>query len=124
MKTQFFTLPEWEFVSGETQTRTFRLYEPDGASVMNLQGASSEFALNDFVNPDGDPILPKSTEITEDDNGKACLLTVHLDVSDTINLDGKYIYQLTVHDLHGNTSAPQGIMRIHKNIDRSFTVGG
>ena len=123
MQTQYFTLPEWNFVGGETQTRIFKLYEPNEIYVMNLQGSSSEVSVTDFVNPEGNASFIKPAVISEDESGKACYVTVSFTPNDTISMNGKYIYQITIRDIKGNVAAPRGVMRISQNIDQAFSLG-
>jgi len=48
-------------------------------------------------------------------------LAVTLDPLDTVDLCGKYIYQITIKDINGNIEIPkQGILFITNNINKSF----
>lgn len=120
MQTKFNSLPDWDFVGGETQCRTFELYESDGMRVCDIPGAVCEMAVVDFINQDSQNRLLKSATITNDENGNTCFVTVSLSPSDTVSMSGKYLYQLTIKDAKGNITAPRGIMRVYKNIDRDF----
>lgn len=49
------------------------------------------------------------------------VLAVTLDPLDTVDLCGKYIYQITIKDINGNIEIPkQGILFIINNINKSF----
>ena len=49
------------------------------------------------------------------------VLGVTLDPLDTVDLCGKYIYQITIKDINGNIEIPkQGILFITNNINKSF----
>jgi hypothetical protein len=43
---------------------------------------------------------------------------VTLEYADTLNMSGKYVYQITVSDSVGNTDISQGIIYAKDNIDR------
>ena len=70
----------------------------------------------------GDPILTKTMEVSydlEDDCDN--ILTVKILASETVDLFGKYIYQISMRDLGGDVEIPkQGILYISNNIDKSF----
>lgn len=120
MKTQFHTLPDWDFIGGETQKRTLVLYKGNG-SKYDIPGASAHFAIAEFVNADSNPRVAKDLPISEDADGACCVVTILLSPTETVNLAGKYLYQITIKDASGNTSIPQkGIMHIGCNIDKSF----
>ena len=70
----------------------------------------------------GSPIVSKVMTISEnpalESNNQ---LLVHLDTNETVELSGKYIYQVTIKDAEGNVEIPkQGILLITKNIDKGF----
>lgn len=124
MKTRFYTLPDWDFVGGETQNRVLTL-QKEGGQKYDLPGATAHLAIVDFVNCHSAPVLAKELQITQDGDGLYCVVTIPLSPSETVNLSGKHIYQITVKDVNGNTSIPQkGIMHISYNIDRSFILEG
>lgn len=120
MQTQAYSLPDWDFIGGETQSRTFALYESDGMHVYDIPGAVGEMAVVDFVNQDTQTMFVKTATISNDDDGNTCFVTVSMDSSDTVSMSGKYIYQLTIKDVKENIIALRGIMRIYRNIDRNF----
>lgn len=123
MQTKLTTMPEWNFVGGETQKRTFTIYKPSGIAY-DIPNGTASLAIVDFVNRDSEPILLKQSSVTVDDNGKSCKVAFTLDSSDTVSLFGKYLYQVTIKDGNGNASIPyHGIMVIARNIDQLFLSG-
>lgn len=120
MQTNNYSLPEWRFVGGETQKRIFTLRELNRMNTYDIPGASIELAVVDFVNPKSAAKLLKSVEIQSDSTGRYCDAVVVLSPTDTLNLSGKYIYQLTIKDPLGNIAAPRGLMYIAENVDKSF----
>ena len=120
MQTNNYTLPEWKFIGGETQTRIFTLYKMGGSVAYDIPSASVELSIVDFVHPKSAPTSLGVTEIQRDDNGVFCNVYVKLSPIDTVNLSGKFIYQLSIKDESGNVSILKGIMYISENIDKSF----
>ena len=120
MQTRFYVLPEWQLVGGETRKRTFTLYHDECGPTYNIPGATAEVAVVDFVNPHGELKLCKEASVSVDENGHYCEVTVDLTPADTLDLQGKYIYQLTIKDALGNIAAPKGLMYITANIDKTF----
>ena len=120
MKTQIYTLPDWDFVGGETQKRSLTLQQQSGVPY-DLPGSSAHIAIVEFVNPHSAAVLTKDLAVTDDMDGNTCIVKLTLSPAETVKLAGKYIYQVTVKDANGNTSIPQkGIMHIERNIDRSW----
>lgn len=123
MQTRQFSLPEWEMVGGESQKRLFTLCDSTGLEY-DVAGGSANFAIVDYVNRFGEPYLTKPINIIQSDTGVFSVLEVTLSPSETINLSGKYIYQLSISDSSGNIAIPKhGIIYILNNIDKKF-VGG
>ena len=123
MQTKLTTMPEWDFVGGETQKRTFTIYKPSGIAY-DIPNGTASLSIVDFVNRDSYPLLEKQSSVAADANGKSCKVAFSLSPSDTLSLSGKYIYQVTIKDGNGNASIPyQGIMVIARNIDQPFLSG-
>lgn len=120
MQTNNYVLPEWRFVGGETQTRIFTLYRMGGSVAYDIPNASIELSIVDFVHPKSTPTKLGVSEIQSDDDGVFCNVSVKLSPRDTVNLSGKFIYQLSIKDGLGNVSISKGIMYISENIDKSF----
>lgn len=115
MRHDIYTLPEITMVGGQTETLQFRLFDANGDP---FSGASGNFAVVDFSDQEGDPVISKAVDISL---GGSNIASVDLAPSDTLELHGKYIYQLTLYDTSDNVEIPgQGIMQITHNINQSF----
>ena len=58
---------------------------------------------------------------TDTEDGICNILTVVLDPSDTKDLRGKYIYQITIKDVADLAEIPgQGLLHITNNINKGF----
>jgi hypothetical protein len=70
----------------------------------------------------GTPILTKSMKaIFNNDGTSDNVLTVTLLPTETVDLFGKYIYQIMIRDIDGDVEIPkQGILYITNNINKSF----
>ena len=116
-----YTLPAISFVGGETQNLSFHTYSYYGQKPFNLTGCTCNFSVVSFSNKNGAVIISKSMQISggtgaEYDN----ILSVALTSDETISLFGKYIYQITIKDVDGETEIPnQGILYITKNINEN-----
>lgn len=87
-----------------------------------MTGCTANFAIVSFTNKMGKPILTKSMEDIFNDEGTINnVLTVTLEPRETVDLYGKYIYQIQIKDVSGNVEIPkQGILYITNNINRGF----
>lgn len=120
MQSKVYNLPEISFVGGETRDLLFRLIT-DSGKIFNASGATAAFSVVGSTNRTGTPLISKKMDIIADDNGIESVLTVTLLPAETVNLFGKYIYQISIRDLSGETEIPsQGILCITNNIDKSF----
>lgn len=108
-------LPDWDFVGGSTQSRTFQFANPSGDEY-NMQSGVAYFSICEYVN-DGAPVLSKTVSIAVSESGNYCMATVSISSADTKDLSGCYRYQVTVKDGGGNVAIPfHGMMHIAKNI--------
>lgn len=120
MQTNIYTLPELTFVGGKTQELRFNLKDTNGEPY-NASGSTINFSICDYSYKTGAPILSLAPALIADENGIADSLYVTITSEDTLNLFGKYIYQITIIDISGRVEIPnQGIMNITKNINTSF----
>jgi len=117
-----YTLPTISFVGGETQDFAFNTYFYKDKKPFNLTGCSCNFAIVTYTNKNGAPILSKAMgSIFNEDGSANNVLTVTLFPEETVDLSGKYIYQITIKDIEGSTEIPnRGIMYITGNIDKNF----
>lgn len=120
------SLPTIEFVGGSTQNFAFNVYQYATKLPFDLSSCSANLSITEFVNPDGDPLISKSMEISKSDQSVSTsvsnILKVTLNPQDTVNLHGKYIYQISIKHLTGEIDIPQhGIMYIHSNINKAYT---
>ena len=127
MVTNIYTLPEISFVGGETQELSFRLYKRFESGVERPYDANSctiNFAVIGYSNKIGVPLISKNVTARADTENEAQYIAdVTLSPADTVGLYGKYIYQLTLKDIDGNTAIPdQGILFITKNINQGFVL--
>jgi len=120
-----YTLPTIDFVGGATQDFAFHVYFHAGGRPFDLDDCTANFAVVNYINKNGAPLISKSMEVAQgEDTGEGVvdnILKVTLTPSDTMNLNGKYIYQITVKDTAGQVDIPnQGIMRIINNINKQI----
>ena len=122
MKNTIYTLPEDRFVAGQTRGYMWRLYRESG-QPFNANGCEGKFALIDYSHKDEEPILVKDVNFIVGDEGLMNIISLELAPKDTVNLCGKYIYQLSIKDAEGNSEVPnQGLFYISNNIHKSFVV--
>lgn len=113
-------LPTLSFVGGSTKTLRFRILNESGVPI-DISQCTARFSLIDSVNKFGLPIFPPKEMFQYASN----VLTVELEASDTVNLFGKYIYQVCIVGADGTVEEPQqGYMYIYNNIDKNFIERG
>lgn len=114
-----YTLPTIEFVGGSTQELKFRLFFRSTGRPISISVSSAKFDVVPFEDKKGTTVISKTmTSATE--NGGTVLKTT-LVPSDTKELEGKYIYQISIRDTKSVVDIPsQGIMYITNNINKGF----
>lgn len=117
-----YTLPTIDFVGGETQDFMFNVYFYKNGRPFSLTGCTANFAIVSFTNKMGKPILTKPMEAIFNNEGTINnVLTVTLEPKETVELCGKYIYQIQIQDIDGDVEIPkQGLLYITNNINRGF----
>ena len=121
---EHYTLPTIDFVGGETQELLFHTYFPrvKGKVPFSLSHCRASFTVVDFLNRNGKPVIgPLDMIVRKNDDGYDNLLFLKLTADKTENLDGKFIYQITINEPStGDTDIPrQGIMLITRNINNN-----
>lgn len=117
-----YNLPELDFVGGESQTFLFNLLTSAGSSF-DANGCDLAFAIINYANKNGVPIVTKSVTVQTGGDGVPNIATVNLLPEDTVSLYGRYVYQLSIRDAHDETEIPgQGIMNITRNIHQGFVT--
>jgi len=117
-----YTLPTIDFVGGETQDLAFHVYFYENRKPFGMAGCSANFAIVSYMNKIGVPIVTKTMNAIMNEEGTVDnVLTVTLEPSETVDLYGKYIYQITIKDVAGDVEIPkQGILIITNNINKAF----
>ena len=117
-----YTLPTIDFVGGETQGFMFNTFFYKNRRPFSLTGCTANFAIVSFTNKMGKPILTKPMEAIFNDDGTINnVLIVTLEPKETVELCGKYIYQIQIQDIDGDVEIPkQGLLYITNNINRGF----
>lgn len=117
-----YQLPTIDFVGGETQDLAISVYFYKNKRPYSLSGCTSSFSIVSLRNKTGVPILTKPMGIRFSNDGSINnVLTVTLEPTETVNLAGKYIYQIQIKDIDGDVEIPkQGLLYITNNIDKSF----
>lgn len=117
MQTCIYTLPELTFVGGKTQEMNFRLKEKDG-SLYNAKYCTANFSVCNYSNKAGTPLITLTPTFISNDSRIIHILHIILPAEKTLNLYGKYIYQIVIMDDTGKVEIPkQGIMNITRNIN-------
>ena len=118
-----YTLPTIDFVGGSTTELIFNVYwGTKNPRPFGMVGCTANFAVTSYTNKTGAPVISKTMEVRLNaDDTFYNVLHVELKPSDTIDLFGKYIYQITIKDVDNSADIPhQGILYIHNNINKQY----
>lgn len=119
-----YSLPTIDFVGGSTQELVFHTFFSQNKRPFDLSACTANFAVINFVNKNGSPLISKKMEVDESEDGDGTatnILRVVLLPEDTVDLVGKFIYQISIQDISGAVEIPdQGIIRITNNINKKF----
>lgn len=119
-----YSLPTIDFVGGSTQEIMFHTFFDRNKRAFDLASCTANFAVVNYVNKNGEPLISKTMEIIASEvDGETItnVLRVVLLPEDTVDLTGKFIYQISIQDISGEIEIPdQGIIRIANNINKNF----
>ena len=125
-----YTLPAIDFVGGSSQDLIFHVYFYTTKNPFDLSDCTANFSIVEFTNRTGKVVLSKTMTIDSDGavySGDTYrnILRVALTPADTVNLSGKYIYQISIKETStGKTEVPnQGTMYITNNINKDYITG-
>lgn len=122
-----YSLPTIHFVAGSTQEFEFHVFSAIAHLPFDLKSCTANLSVVSSINKTGAPLISKSMEIVEDDSlgsdGMANILTATLHPYETVQLCGKYIYQISIRYISGEMDIPsQGVMYITQNINKEYTA--
>jgi hypothetical protein len=80
------------------------------------------FSLSDPNNPNLGTLVSKELTLLQDAQGLTSIAEYIPESEDTIDLNGKYLYQLSAVDLGGKKEAKIGVMLITKNTDKDIFI--
>lgn len=118
MYTDQITLPPESMIAGTTKKLVLYLYTHNMKKQIDANGMIARFTLTDYVNPSNVPLIIKDCSVSVPEGEHLAVINVPLTRQDTLNLDGKYIYQVTIND-DNTIEALKGIMDIARCIDKS-----
>ena len=111
-------LPEFTMNAGETKILRLPIFNRGGLSV-DVSGMSARLAISDYVTGT-QPRWHGDCSVVDDATTGSVVFRVELHPEATVDLNGKYIYQLTVIDSASNTTGVlQGILNVRANRDPS-----
>ena len=97
-----YSLPTIDFVGGSTQELVFHTFFSQNKKPFDLSSCTASFALINFVNKNGSPLIAKPMEVSKSEDGDGTVtnvLRVVLLPEETVDLVGKFIYQITIQDI-------------------------
>lgn len=123
MLNNMYTLPEIHFVGGASKELQFNLfYDESAPTPYNFSGGKANFSIVNLTNKNSAPLVSKSMTVSMNDTGTHYnTVSVLLLPSETVDLFGKFVYQITLKDANGNIDLFQGILNIYGNINKSYT---
>ena len=97
-----YSLPTIDFVGGSTQELVFHTFFSQNKKPFDLSSCIASFAVINFINKNGSPLITKTMQVDKSEDGDGTVtnvLRVVLQPEDTIDLVGKFIYQITIQDV-------------------------
>jgi hypothetical protein len=120
MVNNIYNLPKLSFIGGGSQKFRFRLVTPRGGSY-DANGCNAVFSLINYSNKNGEPLVVKNASLEIGDDGVPNIAVVELLPEDTVDMYGRYVYQLSIRDAWDEVELPgQGLIDITRNTYRKF----
>ena len=111
------TLPDYTMNAGEARTLTIPIYNSADKQI-DMTDMAARFAISDPINQDSEPFVIKTCSIVASADSDYAVLRVDLAATDTVNMCGQYIYQVTVQDTDGRFGVLKGVVTIAANYDK------
>ncbi len=112
-----FSLPPYTINAGEAKDLTFPIYNRSKRQI-DMTGMTARFAIADPVNQDSAPLLIKPCSVSQQVGSDYGSLQVKLDASDTVDLCGQYIYQITIKSDEDGPGILKGLLTVFANYDK------
>jgi hypothetical protein len=120
MLNPIYSLPKIDFIGGESHTFKFRLVTPTRESF-DANGCTMAFSIINYANQNGEPLVIKGVALEIGEDGVPNIAVVHLLPEDTVELSGRYAYQISIRDTFDEVELPgKGLFDITRNIHRRF----
>lgn len=116
-------------MGGSAQDLRFHVYWHTVKNPFDLNRCTANFSIVGFTNKRGSTILSKAMTIEKigvpvDGGTVYNKLTVYLTSAETVDLEGKYIYQISIKENTGRVEVPsQGVLYITNNINKRYITG-
>lgn len=102
----------------------FDLKNQYNGTAYNAEGCTARFSVADYLYRDA-ALLNYEATLKSDENGILSVASVRIPASDTVDMTGAYIYQVSIKDASGNVEPPiQGKIIFARNIAADFVTGG
>lgn len=102
----------------------FDLKNQYNSTAYNAEGCTARFSIADYLYRDT-ALLNYEATLKSDENGILSVASVRIPASDTVNMAGAYIYQVSIKDASGKVEPPvQGKIIFTRNIAADFVTGG
>ena len=123
-----YTLPTITMTGGGLKNLYFHIYDKASGNVALVDGCTARFSIVNCASRLGGEklttVLQKELEVVSGDND-GNVLRLKLDASDTVHLNGKYIYQIWVIGKDGIPEEPQqGELYVKRNTDPDYISTG
>lgn len=112
------SLPDYSMNAGEAKKFTIPIYNYADQQI-DMTDMTARFAISDPINQDSEPFVIKDCSVMLPDDSDYAVLSVELNSTDTIDLYGQYIYQVTIKDADGRPGILKGVLTIAANYDRA-----
>ncbi len=115
-----FMLPPIEFIGG-THKKIQIMLRSNVGTPYDAEGHTAYFSLAHYENQSCVSIT-QEMEIAQSGMDGYCLAEVELSSTDTAELCGRFVYQVTIIDEDGEAEVSQGICHIFRNITPSVLM--
>ncbi len=113
-------LPEFTMTAGETKQLFLPIYNSHKA-LLNVESMVGCVAISEYINQ-GVCVVSIDCEVQSNSQCHGNVFAATLQPTHTVDLCGKYIYQLTVHDADGACGIMRGLVHIKPNGNRVAAI--
>jgi len=109
-------LPEINIISGDSADISWTIQDNKGA-LTDIQFSTCTFSMAYYSGREDGAVIVKECTATDMEGKGYNTFVLSLTSEETLDINGIFIYQLTITQLNGKVKSKQGVLNIYRNMN-------